>query len=76
MTAALDLTSNAGERVRKREGEREREKKKRLHLCRDSLLEEPGKRRAVSLSSSLSLSSSIYPSLPLCVSLSSKLAAD
>lgn len=65
MTAALDLTSNAGERVRK---------KKELHLCRDSLLEEPGKRRAISLS--FSLCPSIYPSLPLCVSLSSKLAAD
>lgn len=62
MTAALDLTSNAGKRVRKRERE---EKKKRLHLWRDSLLEEPGKRRAISLSFSLS----IYPSLPLCLSL-------
>lgn len=59
MTAALDLTSNAGERVRKRGEERG---KKRFHLCRDSLLEEPGKCRAISLSSS------IYPSLPLCVS--------
>lgn len=58
MTAALDLTSNAGESEKERGGKG----KKAAHLCRDSLQEEPGKCRAISLSSS------IYPSLPLCVS--------
>lgn len=54
----------------RRESEKKRGGRKRLHLCRDSLLEKPGKCRAISLSFSLSLPPSIYPSLPLCVSLS------
>lgn len=47
MTAALDLTSNTGERVGKK---REGGGGKRLHLCCDSLLKEPGKCSVISLS--------------------------
>lgn len=64
MTAALDLTSNAGARVRKRK--KKKKKRNRLHLHRDSLLEKLGKCRAISLS--FSASPSIHPSLSLCLS--------
>lgn len=58
MTAALDLTSNTGERVEKKKKKRRwwwwwrwgEGGRKRLHLCCDSLLKEPGKCRVISLS--------------------------
>lgn len=76
MTAALDLTSNTGERVEKKEKVGGR---KRLHLCCDSLLKEPGKRRVISLSFPPFFSPSLlslHPTLSVCFSRSSKPGAD
>lgn len=72
MTAALDLTSNAGKRVRKREGEKEKKKNgyiSAVTACWKSL---------ANAEQFLSPLSPVYLSISpsLCVSLSSKLAAD